>query len=95
MNRRDKKQITKQNKKYEKDFKENIKDTRTKTKKTLLHQKEKPTKSNMRHVKVKKEKGQSKRRIMQTGGRIWASMKARTCKHSPIIPGGLLHTNTQ
>lgn len=32
---------------------------------------------------------------MQTGGRIWASMKARTCKHSPIIPGGLLHTNTQ
>lgn len=28
-----------------------------KQKKTLLHQKEKPTKSNMRHVKVKKEKG--------------------------------------
>lgn len=32
---------------------------------------------------------------MQTGGRIWASMNARTCKPSPIIPGGLCHTNTQ
>lgn len=42
MNRRDKKQITKQNKKYEKDFKENIKDTRTK--KNLVTSKRKANK---------------------------------------------------
>lgn len=39
MNRRDKKQITKQNKKYEKDFKENIKDTRTKKKPCYIKKK--------------------------------------------------------
>lgn len=44
MDRRDKKQITKQNKKYEKDFKENIKDTRTKTKKNLVTSKRKANK---------------------------------------------------
>lgn len=44
MNRRDKKQITKQNKKYEKDFKENIKDTRTKKQTNLVTSKRKANK---------------------------------------------------
>lgn len=45
-------------------------------------------------LKVKSEIGGAKEEKMYRGGHIWASMDTCTCKHGPIIPGGLCYTNT-